>query len=1495
MRKLLRVLAVIFSIVLLLAIVGALLLRAFLHGDQLGEIVADRMSEKLQGHFVVESVDWPLSHFHTLLVGGWLPLTVENFDVYDGDKQRVLHVPEASLEIDTAGLLFGRNEILFRDVVVKSGAHALIRSVPNPKPKHEFDRRAISLLQSFQLNSPKELAAGLTAQKGPLVEFADFDVADAALDLDFGVFRATLAGVGGTGFLTLDGSDPIVPSLFYDLAATADVASILAPFELDLLDVAVPKLAQLSAQWPERDVPRDLKYLLTATTAEGGSVSANGSLNDFWLDPFLGEHELAIQLDNAEGLVEEATNGFVGGPEISGTISIEGTAMGPLITTQLNNIEVFPGPTHRDDSLVLKGETAKVILNVSEDKGHLPPFLLKGAKGTARLSANFGLYPTSLDVDLEIIKAFELAPWLPKELTALAGGSRLDGRVSASGDLLSQQLAPVSLVLGETTIRGTAEHKGTRLRSGSGFTVVRNKTTVSDVTGYLDWGTRSYSLSFGKLASNDASSFFREFDAPVFADTVKATGRIAGNFDDPSKTQGSAKLSLGGVPFLGQIDAKLGIKGATLKILEASSKLWQGAVRAEGALVLDKKPKLRNVQLVADDIRLSKVPNYGNDLDGILALDFTADGPLSNLRMSLESKMRELRIGDDRFDNASVVVNQSPKGKASFDIEMKRTGGGGAKLNGKRSRKGALQGLLSVSKMPLRTIFRGFGLTNLAAGGELNANMELFGSDRAPRVSGDASLVGGWIRSIFFGNASFNVESTKNGPWQISATLFQDKVSVDAIITPRFPFATKAEVSLRRVELDLLLPEAAENSGVRSWVSGDLTWNGDLMGNGPSNVVASLGEAVFVLDREDSEGRPDPVTVRNKTPINFNWDGKTLALTEPVIVASPLGNLEISGRGSEEKLEFLAKGDITLPLLRPYLSEYFQSMDGTTSIEASIGGSLQERQYTGSLEFSDVKVAPQGQDATVEIPQGKIQFNNDQLAITGMSIEVLDEFNHRSILEVAGGAALSNLVPTSWALTIEGKLAGKMLLVAFPQVFSAASGSADIAVSFLGQNATPELDGTIEFSPGSPLKLTPRGVRKEISLTNGRLEFSEQLAEFKDIKGWLDGEGEIVNLAGEVSFARIEELSSDAVKLESIDLTLVARDLPFRIPGELEAQINLPRLQILGGENQEFELIGRAEVVDGRYVRKWSPFLDAVRPERSSESEAPFYSEAPWLANAKLNLELDTRGFVVRNNVANIEMNGTLEITGTPKSPLFEGVVRVDQGSFKFQGVRANFTRTTGTITFSRFRQFPDDTPYLRISSESDFRDISGQDHVVTLDLEGSIANLDWNLSTNSGLTRGQTFTLIVAGRTTEETRKALGDEVVGGRPGNFTAVSTASEEGAFVAVDQVVKDLAGDFFSLLIEDPIRNFTSLDVARLEVGTASIGFRGEKNFTKSLRIIGEVDRSFLRGWSWDVRGEYRLTDSISLDGEVLQKNFDDDVQEDETNLRAKFSWRRVLLP
>ena len=53
------------------------------------------------------------------------------------------------------------------------------------------------------------------------------------------------------------------------------------------------------------------------------------------------------------------------------------------------------------------------------------------------------------------------------------------------------------------------------------------------------------------------------------------------------------------------------------------------------------------------------------------------------------------------------------------------------------------------------------------------------------------------------------------------------------------------------------------------------------------------------------------------------------------------------------------------------------------------------------------------------------------------------------------------------------------------------------------------------------------------------------------------------------------------------------------------------------------------------------------------------------------------------------ELQGSVELLGTPSDPRVDGEITVIRGTFKPQFTRARFTQTTGTVSFQRFSRFP--------------------------------------------------------------------------------------------------------------------------------------------------------------------------------------------------------------
>ena len=311
---------------------------------------------------------------------------------------------------------------------------------------------------------------------------------------------------------------------------------------------------------------------------------------------------------------------------------------------------------------------------------------------------------------------------------------------------------------------------------------------------------------------------------------------------------------------------------------------------------------------------------------------------------------------------------------------------------------------------------------------------------------------------------------------------------------------------------------------------------------------------MLVIDRENARGRPAPVRLQTTSPLRAEVVGVRFRLKESVEVKGPAGNFILSGGAAPSALDLSIVGSLSVELLEPYFRSQFAELSGVLKAHARLGGSFDSPRLSGTVIFNDIEIKPAGQDTFVSIPTGRIEFANDQLSLTGISMVVQDEFSaEKSELTISGGVKLADFEPRTWAVQIDGQLAGKMLLVVAPKAFSAASGIADLSIALLGNGTTPDIDGRIEFAPDNPLSLVPRGLRRELTFTEGALSFTEQLVELEDVRGWFDDEGRITNASGKIHLRDW--------KPTTVDVTVSARDVPFRVPQELELALNVSRVR----------------------------------------------------------------------------------------------------------------------------------------------------------------------------------------------------------------------------------------------------------------------------------------------------------------------------------------------
>src|SRR5690349_12786192 len=171
---------------------GIVVLRVKFNGSALGEQVTSMLNRRMRGRIAIGSIDWDLSELPKVVTGGWVPVTMSDITVWDRraddrtrdcfhDKElppvhQVLHTKQITAELDIHALMFGRHDMVFRNVTVHGG-EVRIEQIHQPYPLHAYNKSAVSLVASFYPCMKAGFRAGFYAGAPPPI----FDLRNVAL------------------------------------------------------------------------------------------------------------------------------------------------------------------------------------------------------------------------------------------------------------------------------------------------------------------------------------------------------------------------------------------------------------------------------------------------------------------------------------------------------------------------------------------------------------------------------------------------------------------------------------------------------------------------------------------------------------------------------------------------------------------------------------------------------------------------------------------------------------------------------------------------------------------------------------------------------------------------------------------------------------------------------------------------------------------------------------------------------------------------------------------------------------------------------------------------------------------------------------------------------------------------------------------------------------------------------------------------------------------
>jgi hypothetical protein len=844
-----------------------------------------------------------------------------------------------------------------------------------------------------------------------------------------------------------------------------------------------------------------------------------------------------------------------------------------------------------------------------------------------------------------------------------------------------------------------------------------------------------------------------------------------------------------------------------------------------------------------------------------------------------------------------------------------------------KSKQPRLGGALSVD-LPLAILdqfikpFQGRPLV----GGAVQTTLHLGGSPTAPTADGHLTLLRTWIAKAFVGDSQLRVEPTTlaNGKpgVSITGTAMAGRLGIKGTLGTQAPYPVELAVTMRRLEADTAVDLTAilgAPEPVQAWVSGTVTAKLEL---DPASKVApeawvELSEVEGIVNHRGADGRVVPLRMsvidqapgaRAAVSMRVTQSSLELACRNPAApggvepcstkIATPAGVIEVSGHATPTSIALQAGGMLDLALVAPLFDTRFDEATGSVRLTASVSGTLLSPSYEAALELdpfglwatnpkkaNPVRLRPVGGDTVLEAPTGLIKLANGSIGFTDVLLQVRDEHvDEAGELHVKGNIVLDGITPTKWAMLISGRLAGKMLLVAVPGIVSQAGGlvSIDGDLILSGNGKRPQVSGTVTFDPPEAdptlrsLSLIPRGVHRELQMKHGTIDIeSSDSADlrrtykltFDGIKASINGEGSLDNINGEVEIKDGE--------LAQLNLSLDADSVPFKIQDVLNVTLAANNIRIQKSQFSNLSVSGNIAVVEGTYLRDDLNLTGRIgNIGYATQPTRPFWEEYPTIGSAQLALNVEVRRFAVATAIAKVDLVGPLlEISGTPREPHMAGSIRIDRGEFRITGTRAKFTQTSGSVDFAENRSIGN--PELNITSVApDFRDLGGQEHTITLTINGPLSNLQWDLRTSTGYNKSQTLTLVLLGRNQEQLRRSLGDQAVGTNPQAIDPTTNPSQG----FTDQILKDLAGDYVTAQLGDQLTKLTNLDVFRLVLSFDTIGVHIEKKVFENLNIINDNEQT-IRGSTINAKVQLKTPYRVNLEGNFLSKRFSDPAEQD----------------
>jgi hypothetical protein len=344
----------------------------------------------------------------------------------------------------------------------------------------------------------------------------------------------------------------------------------------------------------------------------------------------------------------------------------------------------------------------------------------------------------------------------------------------------------------------------------------------------------------------------------------------------------------------------------------------------------------------------------------------------------------------------------------------------------------------------------------------------------------------------------------------------------------------------------------------------------------------------------------------------------------------------------------------------------------------------------------------------------------------------------------------------------------------------------------------------------------------KITFQNDTLQFRKSTGEIDELTGILFFEGTRLNFQNiactydDAPLRLSGWITTDYIHITSADLAIVGKEVPFRPFDGLNILSDV-NLKLTGTGN--LTLSGQMNIIEGLYNRNFVITNFIVRPDEGDETEEnSTLAMLPTHTRYKLQIR-NTGDLLIKNNLAELEMNADLDMVGTLENPEMLGQLDFLNGSINAFGV--DFEDASG---FAQFKKGSGVIPEINLMAKKDIRS-----YEITARIEGRSENLRLRLDSSPALDRREILSVIFYGDTpdqlTEENRR------------QFTQTAAISQLAGILS--QPIYKLSG--LDVVKVTSRRETANQTIQRLSVGK-SLSDRFDLTFTTDIGIT-EPERAF----------------------------------------------------